>query len=105
MDPPVIISQPDDQSGIVTGNVIIFMVVVIGTELVYQWRKDGNDLNEDSTYVGVNTLTLIVLNVTMGEVGDYSCFISNDVGNITSNTAELMLWKLCIFMTSVCEVL
>ena len=56
-----------------------------GTNLGYQWRKDGDNL------AGAQQPTLALSGVGPGEVGGYSCAISGDCGAATTRSAALAL--------------
>jgi len=85
---PVVTSQPVDLTANVGDNVS-FSVSATGTNLTYQWNKNGLALNNGGNISGVNTNTLTINNVTEGDYGNYDCDISGDCGNTSSNIAVL----------------
>ena len=83
--PPVIIAQPQGQTGELGGNAT-FTVVAAGTPaLAYQWLLNGGDISgaTDSSY----TLS----NLQPANAGSYSVVITNVAGSVTSSNAILTL--------------
>ena len=69
-----------------SGQAAAFTVVASGTgPFNYQWSKDGNAI------AGANLATLTLPSVTAGDVGRYSVSVSNAVGAVLSQEAELQL--------------
>src|SRR5512133_3121249 len=61
-----------------------FSVTATGTNLIYQWRKDG------SAIPGANGSTYTIASVAAGDAGNYSVIVSGDCGaNVTSGNALL----------------
>ena len=60
-----------------------------GTNLVYQWRKDGTNLLNNNKFSGVLTDTLSISNVAATEIGSYLLFITNSAGSTSSAPATL----------------
>jgi len=85
---PTITMQPVSAE-LVEGNDTSFTVEATGSDLSYQWRKDGSDLSETSNITGTNTKTLSIENIVLADAGDYTCYISNDCGNVTTDKAVL----------------
>jgi hypothetical protein len=80
---PAILTQPVSQTASFGVNVS-FTVVASGTApLAYQWRKNGTAI------AGANSATLTLNSVTAAAVGNYSVFISNTAGSVTSDAATL----------------
>ena len=80
---PVITTQPQSQS-VAAGTNVTFSVVAAGTApLLYQWQKDGVDIDEATQ----SSLTLT--NVSAGAAAGYSCVVSNTIGFATSEIATL----------------
>ncbi|MBP6286654.1 MAG: right-handed parallel beta-helix repeat-containing protein [Ferruginibacter sp.] len=77
-----ITTQPVNQVVCVGANVT-FTVVVSGTSLTYQWRKNGGNIG------GANAASYTINNVTAGDAGNYDVVINGACGNITSTTATL----------------
>ncbi|MCP4312904.1 MAG: PKD domain-containing protein [Bacteroidetes bacterium] len=80
----VITSNPVDQEFCETDDVI-FTTVVTGTNLLYQWYKDGGLL------AGEIGSTLVITGTMAADVGSYHCEILNSCGSQTSGNANLSL--------------
>jgi hypothetical protein len=83
---PTITTQPQSVSGAV-GNVS-FSVVATGTNLVYQWRKDGVAI------AGATNPSLNLVNVQAADAGSYTVVVSNfnngaAINSVTSSAATL----------------
>ncbi|MCL6560098.1 MAG: immunoglobulin domain-containing protein, partial [Firmicutes bacterium] len=86
---PSITTQPSNQT-VTAGQTASFTVTVTGdAPLTYQWKKDGNNLSDGGNISGATTATLTVSNAQAADAGSYTCFVSNVVGNVTSNAATL----------------
>ena len=68
-----------------------FSVEATGGGLTYQWRRNGDSLNEVAGKLeGVNSPMLMVLDAQVGDEGFYSCVVTNGAGDSeTSNEAFL----------------
>jgi hypothetical protein len=73
----LITSQPSG-STVCEGNDYTFTLTATGSNLSYQWQKDGVNIGTDSPSF---TLT----NVSMADAGIYTCVVTGDCGNITSD--------------------
>ena len=63
-----------------------FTVIAVGTNLTYQWRKDGTDLS------GATLASYTINNITAANAGNYSVVVSGNCGaNVTSNNALLIV--------------
>ena len=81
--PPVILSQPANQS-VETGGTASFSVSVSGSgPLSYQWRFNGANL------AGATNSALTLTNVISTQTGRYSVGVSNPYGSTTSSNALL----------------
>lgn len=82
---PVIVTQPQGQR-VRAGTNVIFTTVASGlAPLYYQWRKDG-------TAIARATTTLLSLtNVQAADAGTYSIYVTNSLGNATSQGAALVI--------------
>ena len=83
---PTITTQPQSVSG-ATGNVT-FSVVATGTNLVYQWFRNGVAI------AGATNASLNLVNVQASDAGNYTVVVSNlvngvPVNSVTSNVATL----------------
>lgn len=86
----MILSQPKSQQAIV-GETAIFAVSAWGTNLIYQWQKDGTDLIENDRITGTKANKLVIHEVIQSDEGNYTCIVSNNTGNIISNAASLII--------------
>ena len=81
--PPSFLSQPGDQS-VAPGASATFTAIATSTiPITYQWQKDGISIT------GATTTTLIVSNVQVANLGNYTLIATNAVGPTTSNPAAL----------------
>jgi hypothetical protein len=81
-DPVVIFDHPSPQT-VIPETLVSFSVVATGTELLtYQWRKDNQPIDGETS----ETLTFVA---TEGHEGVYDVVVSNVVGPVTSNPAAL----------------
>ena len=90
---PAIIIQPTNRT-VPPGNSAAFSVVARGTPtLSYQWYKDGvTPLSDGGHIAGANTATLTVSSASGADVGSYSVFVTNGIGNFAqSSSAALSL--------------
>jgi len=85
-----IISQPNSQEVFLYENVI-FNISANGSNLNYQWQKNGIDLENINNISGVNTNSLNIYNVDNSNQGNYSCIVSGICGNISSEIAYLSI--------------
>ena len=84
---PTITTQPVNRTASV-GGTATFSVVATGTNLVYQWLKNGAAIG------GQTNASLNLVNVQAGDAGNYTVVVSNlvngmPVNNVTSNVATL----------------
>jgi gliding motility-associated-like protein len=68
-----------------TGTSVTFTVTATGTGLTYQWRKNGTAI------AGATNATFTLNNITAGDAANYDVVITGTCGNITSNTAALVV--------------
>ncbi len=60
---------------------------VSGSEPIYQWLKDGQQLQDDGRVSGSNASVLVVDPVEGDDFGGYQCNASNDVDQVQSEVA------------------
>ena len=77
------IDEQPDSATICEGESITLTVVATGTDLLYQWQKDGTDI------VGATESTYTIDSITVDDADDYTVTISNDCNSLTSSTATL----------------
>jgi hypothetical protein len=81
--PPVIITQPTDQT-VTQGSLASFKVVADGTApLTYQWLKDGLPV------AGATSASLNFSAISVADAGSYKVIVSNPAGSVTSTAAAL----------------
>ncbi len=89
-----IISHPQSQL-ICEGQIAVLNVTAVmvggGTELKYQWFKDGYEINDGGRISGAKTEQLVINNFQAGDVGTYSAMVSVMPGSKYrfSNDADL----------------
>ena len=77
-----------------TGSNVTFTVNADGSELTYQWQKDGNNIFDTAnTYSGTMSATLTILSVTTDDSGQYRVIVSSPYGSVLSNQASLTYGK------------
>ncbi len=71
--PPASIEKCEDES-------LSIDIVATGTNLHYQWKKNGIDLADDGKITGSNSPALHVTGVSPSDAGSYSCLVTADEG-------------------------
>ena len=79
---PTISLQPIGQT-IMEGESVTLSVEAEGSNLNFQWQKDGSDIS------GANSNTLMISMVSQADAGAYQCIIENNCGFIDSSIATL----------------
>ena len=87
---PVITGQPVSQA-VCPGGSASFSVTVsaTGTEMTYQWEKNGVALTNGNGVSGANSATLTISPVTATSNGIYRCLVTNPSGASFSTVAYL----------------
>lgn len=86
---PFILTQPAPLR-LYTGQSAQFSVAARSmTNMTYQWRKNGFNLNESSNIFGTQINTLTITNLALTDTGNYSVVVTNSFGSITSQVAHL----------------
>jgi len=57
--------------------------------LLYQWKKDGNPISDDSQYSGTHTATLTIDDLSATSAGSYRCQVTTVCGDLDSIDAIL----------------
>ncbi|MBO4545630.1 MAG: immunoglobulin domain-containing protein [Verrucomicrobia bacterium] len=83
---PVITMQPTNLT-VLKGSSATFTVQANGTDMSYQWYKDGNPIS------GATKTSYTIGSVSENSVGSYTVTVSNSTGSVTSETAVLTLKK------------
>ena len=77
-----ITTQPANTEVTAGADAVLF-VVASGTDLSYQWQKDGVDVS------GATTSELTISSSSKDDEGSYQCIISNDCNSVSSAEATL----------------
>lgn len=80
--PPVIISNPLDQT-IAGGGSVTFIVIATGTALTYQWQFNNVNI------IGATSSTYSKASLINADAGNYRVIITNGCGSATSTQAVL----------------
>lgn len=93
-DVPVSITvQPSSQSSYV-GDVVTFSVTATGTNITYQWQKNGSNI------VGATSSSYIVSSVSLANNSElYRCVISNSANSVISNAGVLTVSDVPVSIT------
>ncbi len=75
-----------------TGNDVSFFVAANGSDLTWQWKKDGVIISDDSRITGSNTNSLSITGILISDFGTYTCNVIGSCGTITSNGAVLTVY-------------
>ena len=106
VDRPVITTDPTTQQNVIPGTSIMFTVQANGSDLTYQWQRNGLNLTDGAKYSGSTTASLSVVAVMRDDEGNFTCVVTNAVDSITSNAAELTLRtylsRCCAYVHGVC---
>jgi len=81
-DYPELLTQPQSLT-VTNGGTAQFSVTATGTDLAYQWQRNGGDLP------GATQSTLTVSGASPADEGDYTVRVNNGVGSVTSDPAQL----------------
>ena len=86
-----ITEQPQSNTSIKYGQAVTLSVSATGAEnLIYQWKKNGQDLTDDR-HTGSTTPTLMISKFLPDDQGRYVCAIKNCNSTIESEQADLKL--------------
>jgi endonuclease/exonuclease/phosphatase family metal-dependent hydrolase len=85
---PRIVAQPAEQK-VELRESAAFAVQATGTNLRYQWKKDGRDV------AGATSFRYAIGKAVNSHIGYYSCVVSNDMGSETSQAAPLCVNSMC----------
>jgi pectin methylesterase-like acyl-CoA thioesterase len=86
---PIITTQPQLANLTVqVGSNVTMSVGAGGTQLAYQWHKDGAPISGQAN-PSATTSTLTLTNVQVGDTGSYTAVVSNAGGSVTSSPVNL----------------
>lgn len=85
---PIITAQPTSRVACV-GSQTTFTVTVDGSELEYQWERNGVALTNGGNISGATTSALTINPVGANDVAEYRCLITNPAGAALTNPAYL----------------
>ncbi len=89
--PPVIVSQPPNQT-VLAGASVSFSVAASGDPpLAYFWQFNGTNLVNGSNISGSANSTLKLANTTAASAGSYSVLITNSYGSVSSAVVVLIV--------------
>jgi cyclophilin family peptidyl-prolyl cis-trans isomerase/formylglycine-generating enzyme required for sulfatase activity len=86
---PVITTQPTT-APLLVGEVLSLSVVATGTDIAYQWKKDGVDISVGTNPTATSN-TLTIASVTGADNGTYTVVVSNLATSVTSNGANVVV--------------
>ena len=93
MDPPKIVTDPQDILNVIPGHSVVFSVLAAGLRLVYTWEQgDGSALPNNSRFV-INEEILTIQNVMVSDPNSYRCLVSNAAGSVNSSSATVTMSK------------
>ena len=85
---PSVLDQPDNVTVYVTEDAE-FSVTAAGSDVTYQWYKDGVALSDGGNISGATTATLTITEVDDTDAGEYTVRLTNNCDTVDSNAALL----------------
>ena len=82
---PKILMDPSDVT-MLTGQPVHLTCSAVGTDIVYQWMKDGVNMSD------ANSNMLVITNITESDEGKYKCVASNKGGVAMSKLATVTIY-------------
>ncbi|MEI6696584.1 MAG: LamG-like jellyroll fold domain-containing protein, partial [Bacteroidota bacterium] len=86
---PVISVQPIAAAKF-EGQTVIFTLGASGSNLAYQWKKNGTNIS------GATTASLTLTDLVLTDAGTYSCAVTGTCGSATSDGAMLTVDAACV---------
>ena len=86
---PLITGQPTSLT-VISGQAATFSVAASGTNLTYQWQKNGANI------AGATSAMFTISGVSMADGGQYRAIVSNPGGSVTSNSASLTVQTIVV---------
>lgn len=83
-------TQPQNAT-VCAGATASFTVAATGTNITYQWKKNGTTLTNDGHFQGVTSPVLQILNTTVADVDSYTCEVTGSGNTVVSNSVTLSL--------------
>ena len=74
---------------VVPGQCATFTINATGSNLMYQWQKNGVNITTKAT-----SATYTIAAVAESDEGEYRCVVSNAANSVTSTAANLTVCKL-----------
>ena len=91
MDPPTIVTDPQDILSVTPSRNVTFSVTATGLRLVYSWEQgNGSALPNNSRFV-INNNILTLENAMASDPYSYRCVVSNAAGSVNSRSATFTL--------------
>ena len=90
VDETTIITQHPAEYNVVDGNDASFSVIAEGTNLTYQWQKDGSNLTDGGVISGSSTANLNLTGVSTADAVAYRCIVTGNCNSVISNPANLV---------------
>lgn len=81
-------TQPTAQS-VCTGNTATFSVSATGTNIAYQWKKNGAPLSNGGNISGAQLATLTISNASATDADNYTVEVTGSGNTVVSNTVAL----------------
>ena len=83
-----ITAQPISETRCI-GSDVNFLITAIGTNLTYQWKKDGVAISDNGRISATNTNSLSITGVILSDIGTYTCDAIGSCTTVTSDGAVL----------------
>lgn len=96
--PATITTQPANMS-VCEGMPINISVGATGSNLTYQWLKNGVNLSDDVRISGTHNAALVINNATAADAGVYSCIISGTCNAVYSAAALIEVLPVSAIIT------
>lgn len=91
--PTTILQHPVGQNRMLVGGTATFSVQASGAEpLEYQWRFQGEPIEDGPRYTGTQTSNLTIHNVGVDVGGRYDVVVLGPCGTVTSEGGFLIAW-------------
>jgi len=88
---PQITMNPNNVT-VLIGQSMQLMCRAEGTDIVYQWIKDGVALSDTNRRLSITDRKLKITNIKESDEGEYKCIASNKGGMIVSNPATVTVY-------------